>query len=84
MIEAGQRIILDRADAVVVERYGRLLLEERVRRATADPAVRRIRLSTSQRVRRFFEKLGFEAVEVEADGIAPGLDRVEMVLRVRA
>ena len=61
------------------EGLGRRLLEERVRRAGEDPAVRRIRLSTSQRTRGFFEKLGFEAVAVEADGIASGLDRVEMV-----
>jgi predicted GNAT family N-acyltransferase len=62
---------------------GRQLLEERVRLALADPAVRRVRLSTSQRTRAFFEKLGFYAVELIPDGIGPGLDRVEMIMHRR-
>lgn len=61
------------------EGWGRRLLEERIRRARNEPGVRRLVLTTSHRTRGFFERLGFEAREVEPDGIAPGLDRVVMV-----
>jgi N-acetylglutamate synthase-like GNAT family acetyltransferase len=42
----------------------------------ADPAM--LRLHTTPPAAGFFEKLGFREVERVADGIAPGLDRVEM------
>ena len=60
------------------EGWGRRLLEERVRRAGSQPGVRRLILTTSQRTRGFFERLGFRVRDVVPDGIAPGLDRVEM------
>ncbi|NIP78986.1 MAG: GNAT family N-acetyltransferase, partial [Gemmatimonadetes bacterium] len=62
------------------EGLGRLLLEERIRRARQDPAVERIVIHTSHRTRGFFEHMGFRAVGVEEDGIAPGLHAVDMVL----
>lgn len=64
------------------EGWGRLLLEERLAWARSEPGVRRVALSTSQRTRGFFERLGFRAVRVERDGIGPGLDAVEMKLEL--
>jgi ribosomal protein S18 acetylase RimI-like enzyme len=57
---------------------GRHLLDARVERALGGPGVERVRLSTSQRTRAFFEKAGFRVESVVPDGHAPGLDRVEM------
>lgn len=37
-----------------------------------------VRLETSQHTRQFFERFGFEAVEIARDGFGPGLDRIEM------
>lgn len=64
------------------EGWGRVLLEERLAWARKARGVRRVVLSTSQRTRGFFERLGFHAVRVERDGIAPGLDAVEMTLEL--
>ena len=61
------------------EGWGRRLLEARVEQARKVPGVRRAILTTSQRAQGFFERLGFEPRSVVPDGIAPGLDRVEMV-----
>ncbi|MEJ2503705.1 MAG: GNAT family N-acetyltransferase [Gemmatimonadota bacterium] len=60
------------------EGLGRALLEHRIRAARADPAIDRIALHTSHRARGFFERLGFRATRVTPDGIAPGLDAVDM------
>jgi GNAT superfamily N-acetyltransferase len=62
------------------EGLGRLLLEERIRRVRRNPAVQRVVLRTSHRARGFFEKSGFRAVRVTGDGIAAGLDAVDMIL----
>ena len=40
-----------------------------------------VRLETSQHTRAFFERFGFEAVEIVRDGFGPGLDRIEMLLQ---
>lgn len=40
-----------------------------------------VRLETSQHTRAFFERFGFEAVEITRDGFGVGLDRVEMLLQ---
>lgn len=57
---------------------GKFLAFSAMRRLSrdADPAM--LRLHTTPAVSGFFEKLGFRVVERIADGIAPGLDRVEM------
>lgn len=57
---------------------GRLLTEMRLRRAAADPRVRTVAINTSQHTVGFYERLGFQTVEVIPDGYAPGLDRCEM------
>lgn len=57
---------------------GRVLTVARLERATADPSVRVVALSTSQHTRGFYERLGFRTTEVVPNGIAPGLDRCEM------
>lgn len=59
---------------------GRRLLEARLEAIRADPRASAVRLSTSQHTRGFFERAGFVAVQVTADGFAPGIDRVEMCL----
>jgi GNAT superfamily N-acetyltransferase len=60
------------------EGLGRRLLERRIAEAVADPAIDRLALHTSHRVRGFFERLGFRATGATQDGIAPGLHAVDM------
>jgi hypothetical protein len=52
----------------------------RVERITRDGSVREITLNTSQHTLGFYQRLGFEVVEVLKDGYAEGLDRCEMRL----
>jgi ribosomal protein S18 acetylase RimI-like enzyme len=59
---------------------GNVLTRARVERIRNDGSVREISLNTSQHTVGFYEKLGFEVVEVLADGYAPGLDRYDMRL----
>jgi predicted GNAT family N-acyltransferase len=61
---------------------GRFLLMYRVREAAKTPGVERVRLSTSQHTAEFFRKQGFKVTEVEKDGFAPGIDRIEMVMKL--
>ena len=56
---------------------GRALLEARLQAIRAAGGVRRVTITTSQLSAGFFERFGFEVTEREADGLAPGLDRVE-------
>jgi GNAT superfamily N-acetyltransferase len=65
------------------EGYGRSLANLRIERIREDLGVAEIALNTSQHTVSFYERLGFRAVGVETDGYAPGLDRVEMVMRLR-
>lgn len=62
------------------EGWGRLLTKRRLEWARTQPGVRRVALRTSQRTRGFYERMGFRAVLVISDGIAPGLDAVDMIL----
>ena len=61
---------------------GRFLLLFRLRRIRQTTSVPIVRLGTSQHAVAFFEKQGFKAVSVEKDGYAPGIDRVEMVMKL--
>jgi N-acetylglutamate synthase-like GNAT family acetyltransferase len=62
---------------------GRHLAALRIEHALEDPAVQRIRMCTSQHTVGFYERMGFETVEVERDGFAPGFHKHEMVRVVR-
>ena len=46
------------------------------------PGITRLRLSTSQHSAGFYEAMGFATTGVTPDGLAPGLDRYEMVMRL--
>lgn len=59
---------------------GRRLTEERLLRARADPEVDALILFTTQRSQGFYARMGFAVTRVTADGIGPGLDRVDMRL----
>ena len=61
---------------------GRLLLEARLQRAMANPAIRVVTLETSQHTTGFYERWGFETTKIVPDGYSPGLDRCEMRLIV--
>lgn len=50
----------------------------RHRLEAAPPSVKLVRIRTSQKVRGFYEKLGFVATRVTKDGLGPGLDEVQM------
>lgn len=62
---------------------GTTLVRVRLHRA-AQAGVREVRLDTSQHSRAFYERLGFQAGSVMADGYGPGLDRCDMVLTLRS
>lgn len=61
---------------------GRLLLLYRIREISKAASAERVRLATAPPAARFFEKQGFKIVEVVKDGYAPGLDRVEMQMKL--
>ena len=63
---------------------GKTLTQARVERITREEAVREITLNTSQHTLGFYQRLGFETVEILADGYAKGLDRCEMRLVLKA
>lgn len=63
---------------------GRLLLHERLARIRADARVDVVALDTSQHTRSFYEQVGFVTERVTPDGYAPGLDRWDMRLQLRA
>lgn len=65
------------------EGLGRRLLERCHAAARALPGVERARLDTIQEVAPFFSRLGYRTVRVEADGYAPGMDRVQMEAALR-
>lgn len=64
------------------EGLGRLLLEARVERLLALEGVRTVRLETIPETTGFFKRMGFQVVEREPDGYAPGMDRVVLVKEV--
>lgn len=56
---------------------GRALLAARLRALRETPGVCAVTITTSQLSEGFFVKQGFKVTEREANGLAPGLDRVE-------
>ncbi len=61
---------------------GRRLTRYRVEEARGLPGVRQIALQTSQHTKDFYRSLGFEIVEVEADGFGEGMDRLDLRLNL--
>ncbi len=61
---------------------GRQLTAARLQAIRATSGVRFVRLDTSQHTQGFYARFGFEAEAVARDGYGPGLDRVDMVLRL--
>lgn len=59
---------------------GKTLTGARIERIKRGGSVREITLNTSQHTLGFYQRLGFEVVEVLTDGYAEGLDRCEMRL----
>ena len=58
---------------------GSILLNHRVQKLQAMPRVKAITVRTSQLVYKFYEKNGFELVEIVKDYWAPGYDLYRMV-----
>ena len=58
---------------------GRALLEARIALLWSHE-VEQVRVRTSQHSAGFFARAGFSVVEVEAEGFAPGIDQVTMLL----
>jgi N-acetylglutamate synthase-like GNAT family acetyltransferase len=61
---------------------GRFLVMFRLREITKANGANLVRLATSQHTASFFEKQGFKVVNIEKDGYAPGMDRVEMRMKL--
>lgn len=61
---------------------GAQLLRARLQAIATTPAVS-VRLVTSQHTAGFYRRFGFEVQSVKTDGIAPGLDAVEMRLSLK-
>ena len=61
---------------------GRQLAHVRLAQARRMPSITRLRLSTSQHSAGFYEAMGFATTSVTPDGLAPGLDRHDMVMRL--
>ena len=61
---------------------GRLLLMYRLRQITKAGGVQFVGLDTSQRSAPFFQSQGFKVAGIAADGYGPGLDRVEMAMKL--
>lgn len=62
---------------------GRHLTEARLALARGMPGIVEIGLATSQHSQGFYARLGFAVQKVTPDGLAPGLDQWDMVLRLR-
>lgn len=62
---------------------GRLLTTARLEMTRETPGIDRLRLGTSQHTWGLYEKLGFTVTTITKNGFAPGLDRVDMTLRLR-
>jgi len=63
-------------------RVGTFLLFARLHAIVTTTVARSVRLGTSQLTDPFFERYGFTAQSRKTDGIAPGLDAVEMRLEL--
>jgi len=62
------------------KRIGQFLLLIRLRLISEDSAARRVLMNTSQYSSGFFEKFGFTVIKNTPDGLAPGLDRLDLEL----
>lgn len=62
---------------------GKLLTEARLDLARAVPEIEKVTLNTSQHTQGFYAKYGFQAKTVTPNGYGPGLDRWDMVLKLR-
>jgi predicted GNAT family N-acyltransferase len=61
---------------------GNQLTTYRLDQLRARPAVREIRIETSQLTESYYARHGFVAVQRRSDGFAPGLDEIRMVLKL--
>ena len=61
---------------------GQRLLTERLTRIAADPAFKTVDIQTTQHSQGFFARYGFVQTAHVPDGFAPGMDRVDMTLRL--
>ncbi len=62
---------------------GRHLTQARLALAQADPGITEVTLATSQHTQGFYAGFGFTVATVTTDGFAPGLDRWDMILRLK-
>ena len=60
---------------------GRFMLLFRLREI-GKTRVELVRVATSQHTAVFFQKQGFKAISVQKDGYAPGIDKIEMVMKL--
>ncbi len=65
-------------------RLGERLLAERLTRIAAEPGFETVIIETTQHSRGFFARYGFVEAACTPDGFAPGMDRVDMTLRLDA
>lgn len=65
-------------------RLGERLLTERLALIAADPTFETVDIQTTQHSRGFFARYGFVEIAHVPDGFAPGMDRVDMTLRLDA
>ena len=63
---------------------GRTLTEARLAIARRLPDITEIALATSQHTRAYYERFGFTAEAITPDGFGEGLDRCDMILKLRA
>jgi GNAT superfamily N-acetyltransferase len=63
---------------------GERLLIERLTRIAAEPMFETVEIETTQHSRGFFARYGFVETACIPDGFAPGMDRVDMTLRLDA
>lgn len=64
------------------QRLGEFLLLLRLSEIVREPGIKAVRLGTSQLTDGFFQRYGFAVCERKANGIAEGLDEVEMLLEL--
>ncbi len=60
-----------------------MLTRERLARIKDDPRTRSIRLDTSQHTTGFYEKFGFEIIQIIENGYGPNLHKCEMRLKTK-
>jgi len=63
---------------------GKFILAERLKRIYSDFGENLVQIETSQHSQGFFERFGFVVTNTIADYFAPGIDRVDMELRLTA